>query len=58
MSEYKAAVVDYPAKRLVGMKVLTSMNKASVDCPALWQAFEQRFGESPGAFRQRMRRGS
>ena len=44
MSEYKAAVVDYPARRLVGMKVLTSMKKASVDCPALWQAFEQRFG--------------
>ena len=41
MSEYTAAVVEYPAKRLVGLKVLTSMKKASVDCPACWQAFER-----------------
>ena len=43
MSEYKATVVEYPAKRLVGMKVLTSMKKASADCPACWQAFCRHF---------------
>ena len=45
MSEYKAAVVDYPARRLVGMKVLTSMKQASVDCPACWRAFCQHLGK-------------
>lgn len=45
MSDCKATVVDYPAKRLIGMNVLTSMRKASVDCPALWQSFGQRVSE-------------
>ncbi len=45
MSEYKVTVVEYPAKRLVGMKVRTSMHKAQQDCPALWQTFGPRIGE-------------
>ena len=42
MNNYNATIVSHPPKHLIGMKVLTSMQKASVDCPALWQAFDSR----------------
>ncbi len=45
MSDFKVTVVDHPAKRLIGMKVRTSMRKAQEDCPALWQAFGPRISE-------------
>lgn len=47
MSEYIVTVVEYPAKRLIGMKVRTSMAKADTDCGALWQAFGPRLEELP-----------
>ena len=46
MNSYTATIVSYPAKHLIGINVLTSMQKASVDCPALWQAFDTRISGS------------
>lgn len=47
MEKYDVTVVEYPAKRLVGLKVRTSMQHAAEDCPALWMTFGPRMGEVP-----------
>ena len=39
------AVVSFPAKHLLGVKVRTSMQSSATDCPALWQAFSPRIAE-------------
>lgn len=44
---FELAVVEFPAKHLIGMKLATSMQKAQTDCPALWQAFGPRIIEIP-----------
>ena len=54
MNDYKVKVVEFPQKRLVGMKVGTTMSKAQVDCPAIWQTFGPRIdeivsGDCPGS---------
>lgn len=55
MNDYKVKVVEFPQKRLVGMKVGTTMSKAQVDCPAIWQTFGPRIdeivsGDCPGSY--------
>lgn len=37
MAQFPITVVDRPEIRCAGMKVRTTMQKASVDCPAIWQ---------------------
>ncbi len=44
MTKFDVTVVDYPAKHLVGMKVRSTMAKAHVDCPAIWQTFGPKMG--------------
>ena len=39
MSDFNVTIVEYPAKRLTGIKVRSNMAKAQEDCPALWQRF-------------------
>ena len=39
MSDFNVTIVEYPAKRLTGIKVRTNMAKAQEDCLALWQRF-------------------
>jgi AraC family transcriptional regulator len=39
VSEFNVTIVEYPAKRLTGIKVRSNMAKAQEDCPALWQRF-------------------
>ena len=39
MSDFNVTIVEYPAKRLTGIKVRSNMAKAQEDCPALWQSF-------------------
>lgn len=45
MDNYNVIVIEYPAKRLVGLKVRTSMQKAAEDCPALWMTFGPRISQ-------------
>lgn len=45
MSKFEVTIVEYPAKRLTGTKVSTTMQKAMQDCPALWHTFGPRIGE-------------
>ena len=47
MEKYDITVVEYPKKRLMGMKVRTSMQKARADCPALFESFIPRVSELP-----------
>ena len=42
MSDYIVTVAEYVKKNLIGLKVRTSMQKAHLDCPALWQSFGPR----------------
>jgi AraC family transcriptional regulator len=44
MMKYDVTVIQYPAKRLIGLKVQTTMSKASADCPALWDVFGPQMG--------------
>lgn len=39
MSDFNVTIVEYPAKRLTGIKVRSNMAKAQEDCLALWQRF-------------------
>ena len=39
VSEFNVTIVEYPAKRLTGIKARSNMAKAQEDCPALWQRF-------------------
>ena len=39
MNGFEIKVVDFPAKRLMGIKVRTTMAKAKEDCSALWHSF-------------------
>ena len=48
MSDYNVSVSEFSAKKLVGLKVSTSMQNAQTDCPAIWQKFGLRFGEVGG----------
>ncbi|CAK7012552.1 MAG: hypothetical protein DESF_00497 [Desulfovibrio sp.] len=48
MSEFKITVVDFPATRLMGMKVRTSIARAHEDCPAIWQQFGPRMADIAG----------
>lgn len=55
MSEYSVTVTEYAAKRLIGIAGRTSMAKANIDCPALWQAFCPHFDKlgpqkGPGSY--------
>ena len=45
MEKYDVTVVEYPATRLIGLKVQTTMKKAQVDCAAIWPAFGPRMPE-------------
>ena len=51
---FEISVVEYPAKKLIGTKVRTTMQKAQNDCPALWQSFGPKictqFSNCQGAF--------
>ncbi len=40
--DYQFSVVELPAIQLVGMSIQTNMEKATTDCPALWQSFAPR----------------
>ncbi len=44
----KVTIIEFSAKQLIGMKVTTDMQKAAVDCPALWQAFGPHIAQLPG----------
>jgi predicted transcriptional regulator YdeE len=37
MAQFPVAVMNRPEIRCAGIKVRTTMQKASIDCPALWQ---------------------
>jgi predicted transcriptional regulator YdeE len=39
MPEFSVKIVECPAVKTAGIKVHTTMEKASTDCPALWHAF-------------------
>ncbi|MDR0499037.1 MAG: GyrI-like domain-containing protein [Holophagales bacterium] len=43
--KFETSIVEFPTKKLVGMKVRTSMEKAGADGGALWQAFTPRMSE-------------
>ncbi len=45
---YNISIVEFPAKKLVGMKVRTNMQNASTDCSAIWQTFGPRSVEISG----------
>ena len=42
-------VKEFPARHLTGMLVRTNMEKASIDCPAVWQAFGPRMASFPNS---------
>ncbi len=48
MNDFTVTVVEYPATRLIGLKVRTSMQKAETDCMAVWETFGPRMGELLG----------
>jgi len=45
---FETVIVEYPAKRLVGMKVRTNMQSAMEDCYGAWNAFMPRMAEVNG----------
>ncbi len=45
---FDITIVEFPAKRLVGMKVRTNMQNAAADCTALWQTFGPKSNELTG----------
>lgn len=45
MSQYPVSVINFPAKRLLGMNVRITMQTAAQDCPALWMRFGPRITE-------------
>lgn len=45
---FEVAVVEFPTKHLIDMKVSTDMQKAQTDCPTMWQTFGPRIVEIPG----------
>ncbi len=46
MEKYDVVVAECPARRLVGIKVQTTMAKAAEDCPAIWDVFGRRMDEA------------
>jgi len=40
-------VKEFPGRKLAGMVVRTNMQKASTDCPTVWQAFGPRMASFP-----------
>jgi len=42
-------IKEFPARHLTGMVVRTNMQKASTDCPAVWQAFGPRLADFPNS---------
>lgn len=46
--KFAVQVVERPEASLVGLQVRTSMDKAGVDCPALWERFGPRMAEASG----------
>jgi predicted transcriptional regulator YdeE len=42
-------IKEFPARHLVGMVVRTNMQKASTDCPAVWQTFGPRIVSFPNS---------
>lgn len=48
------SVTKYGPKKLAGIGVKTTMEKASVDCPALWEKFGSRIGGDLAALRAPM----
>lgn len=44
-TDFAVSLEERPALRVMGVKVGTDMDHASLDCPALWKAFEPRMRE-------------
>ena len=42
-------IKEFPARHLTGMVVRTDMQKASTECPAIWEVFEQRIASLPNS---------
>jgi AraC family transcriptional regulator len=42
---FEVAIVEYPAKRVAGLKIETNMQNAMQDCPKAWEAFMPRMTE-------------
>ena len=42
-------IKEFPARHLTGMLVRTNMQKASIDCPAIWQAFGPQLATFPNS---------
>ena len=42
-------VKELPGRKLAGMVVRTNMQKASIDCPAVWQTFGPRMASFPNS---------
>ncbi len=40
---FETAIIEFPAKHLIGMKTHTNLQKAQADCPAIWQTFGHGF---------------
>lgn len=45
---FAVSVLPFPKVRLFGIRVKTDLDKAPVDCPALWRAFTPRMPELSG----------
>jgi len=45
----EVTVQEFPARHLTGMVVRTNMQKASIDCPAIWQTFGPRLVSFPNS---------
>lgn len=42
-------IKEFPARHLTGMVIRTNMQKAAIDCPALWQTFGPLIGSLPNS---------
>lgn len=47
MSAFTVKVVERPEIKCVGIKISTSMDRTSTDCPALWMSFGPRMDSVP-----------
>ena len=45
----EVTIKEFPTRHLVGLHVRTNMQKASTDCPAVWQAFGPRIVSLPNS---------
>lgn len=49
LKNFELEIVDVPTKYLIGLCIRTTIPRSSIDCPPLWQEFNKRVGELPGA---------